>query len=145
MARTPSEMRALADHWIQMWNSRDLDGIMGHYAPDIEFEANTVVRSGKTPMESCRASANSGGTFRPVWSWLRIFTSNSKISLARRADMRCYIAGKTVTGSSMQSNSMRMGWQFASKPITRRIDANPREGHALDKKDKPGKTHPEIY
>lgn len=49
MARTVPEMRALAEHWIQMWNSRDLDGIMAHYAPDIEFEANTVVRRWQKP------------------------------------------------------------------------------------------------
>lgn len=49
MARTASELRALAEHWIQMWNSRDLDGIMTHYAPDIEFEANTVVRRWQKP------------------------------------------------------------------------------------------------
>lgn len=44
MLQTASEMRGLAEHWIQMWNARDLDGIMAHYAPDVEFEANTVVR-----------------------------------------------------------------------------------------------------
>jgi len=49
MARTASELRALAEHWIQMWNSRDLDGIMAHYASDIEFEANTVVRRWQRP------------------------------------------------------------------------------------------------
>lgn len=49
MTRIPPEMRRLAEHWIQMWNSRDLDGIMAHYAQDIEFEANTVVRRWKKP------------------------------------------------------------------------------------------------
>ncbi|HUC61138.1 MAG TPA: nuclear transport factor 2 family protein [Alphaproteobacteria bacterium] len=36
--------RALAEQWIAAWNSRDLDRIMEHYAVDVEFEANTVVR-----------------------------------------------------------------------------------------------------
>lgn len=49
MVRTPSEMRRLAEHWIQVWNARDLDGIMAHYAPDVEFEANTVVRRWQKP------------------------------------------------------------------------------------------------
>lgn len=49
MARTPPELRTLAEYWIQMWNSRDLDGIMAHYAPDVEFEANTVVRRWQKP------------------------------------------------------------------------------------------------
>jgi hypothetical protein len=40
---TAAEMRALAEEWIRAWNSRDLDGIMAHYAADVEFQANTVV------------------------------------------------------------------------------------------------------
>lgn len=49
MARTAPELRTLAEHWIQMWNARDLDGIMAHYAPDVEFEANTVIRRWQKP------------------------------------------------------------------------------------------------
>jgi SnoaL-like domain len=49
MTQTPSAMRKLAEHWIQMWNSRDIDGIMAHYAPDVEFEANTVARRWQKP------------------------------------------------------------------------------------------------
>jgi ketosteroid isomerase-like protein len=37
-------MRALAEQWIAAWNARDLGRIMDHYASDVEFEANTVVR-----------------------------------------------------------------------------------------------------
>jgi ketosteroid isomerase-like protein len=44
MPRTTTETRALAEQWIQAWNTRDLDRIMDHYAADVEFEANTVVR-----------------------------------------------------------------------------------------------------
>jgi hypothetical protein len=36
--------RLLVEEWIEAWNSRDLDRIMEHYAPSVEFEANTVVR-----------------------------------------------------------------------------------------------------
>jgi SnoaL-like domain len=41
---TIAEMRALAEQWIAAWNARDLGRIMDHYASDVEFEANTVVR-----------------------------------------------------------------------------------------------------
>jgi hypothetical protein len=44
MPHTAAEMRALAEQWIEAWNSRDLDRIMDHYAEDVEFEANTVIR-----------------------------------------------------------------------------------------------------
>jgi hypothetical protein len=36
-------MRALAEHWINAWNARDLARIMHHYADDVEFEVNTAV------------------------------------------------------------------------------------------------------
>jgi SnoaL-like protein len=44
MPHTIAEMRALAEQWIAAWNARDLGRIMDHYASDVEFEANTVVR-----------------------------------------------------------------------------------------------------
>ena len=44
MPHTIAEMRALAEQWIAAWNARDLGWIMDHYASDVEFEANTVVR-----------------------------------------------------------------------------------------------------
>jgi hypothetical protein len=37
-------MRALAEQWMAAWNAGDLGRIMDHYAADVEFEANTVVR-----------------------------------------------------------------------------------------------------
>jgi ketosteroid isomerase-like protein len=49
MSFTFAEKRALAKHWIDAWNSRDLDQILGHYAADIEFEADTVVRRWQKP------------------------------------------------------------------------------------------------
>jgi SnoaL-like domain len=44
MPHTIAEMRAIAEQWIAAWNARDLGRIMDHYAADVEFEANTVVR-----------------------------------------------------------------------------------------------------
>ena len=44
MPHTIAEMRALAEQWMAAWNARDLGRIMDHYAADVEFEANTVVR-----------------------------------------------------------------------------------------------------
>ena len=41
--------RLLVEEWIEAWNSRDLDRIMEHYAPSVEFEANTVVRRWNRP------------------------------------------------------------------------------------------------
>jgi hypothetical protein len=34
---------SVARHWVQAWNSHDLDAIMSHYADDVEFQASTVV------------------------------------------------------------------------------------------------------
>ena len=47
MAWAVAEMRAIAERWIQAWNSGNLDEIMAHYATNVEFEANTVVRRGQ--------------------------------------------------------------------------------------------------
>jgi len=44
-----AELRGLVEHWIAAWNVRDLDRIMQHYADDVEFEANTVVRRWQKP------------------------------------------------------------------------------------------------
>jgi ketosteroid isomerase-like protein len=44
MPHTIAEMRALAEQWMAAWNAGDLGRIMDHYAADVEFEANTVVR-----------------------------------------------------------------------------------------------------
>jgi ketosteroid isomerase-like protein len=32
---TENEARKFANHWIQAWNSRDLDEIMSHYGPNV--------------------------------------------------------------------------------------------------------------
>jgi hypothetical protein len=44
MPLSAEEIRAHASQWIAAWNQRDIEKIMEHYAEDIEFEANTVVR-----------------------------------------------------------------------------------------------------
>jgi ketosteroid isomerase-like protein len=44
MPHANTEIRALAEQWIQAWDARDLDGIMRRYSQDVDFEANTVVR-----------------------------------------------------------------------------------------------------
>jgi SnoaL-like domain len=49
MANESFDSRSLAEQWIEAWNSHDLDRIMHHYATDIEFEANTVVRRWQKP------------------------------------------------------------------------------------------------
>ena len=36
--------RETARHWCDAWNRRDLDGIMTHYAEDVEFSSPTVVK-----------------------------------------------------------------------------------------------------
>jgi hypothetical protein len=43
------ELQSLVEDWIDAWNSRDLDRIMGHYADGVVFEANTVVRRWNRP------------------------------------------------------------------------------------------------
>jgi hypothetical protein len=43
------ELQFLVDDWIDAWNARDLDRIMGHYADSVVFEANTVVRRWDRP------------------------------------------------------------------------------------------------
>jgi hypothetical protein len=37
------EAREHADRWLAAWNARDLDGIMGCYADEVDFVAPTVV------------------------------------------------------------------------------------------------------
>jgi len=49
MAYELAELRGVAEDWIEAWNARDLERIMQHYAADVEFEANTVVRRWQRP------------------------------------------------------------------------------------------------
>jgi hypothetical protein len=43
MNHNRENVQALANSWIESWNSHDLDGIIAHYADEVVFEANTVV------------------------------------------------------------------------------------------------------
>ncbi len=43
------DARGLAIAWIESWNSHDLDAVMSHYADDVVFEANTVVKRWNRP------------------------------------------------------------------------------------------------
>jgi hypothetical protein len=49
MPQTITELRAIVEDWIEAWNAHDLDRIMSHYADDVEFEANTVVKRWNKP------------------------------------------------------------------------------------------------
>ncbi len=44
-----SDARAHALAWIDAWNRHDLDAILEHYAENVEFIANTVVRRWSRP------------------------------------------------------------------------------------------------
>jgi hypothetical protein len=57
MPYSPLEVCAVAEDWIEAWNAKDLDRIMGHYAVDIEFVANTVVRRWQKPDGKLRGLA----------------------------------------------------------------------------------------
>ncbi len=37
------KLRAHACQWIDAWNRRDLDAVMDSYAPEVKFQAQTVV------------------------------------------------------------------------------------------------------
>ena len=64
MPHTILEMRVLAERWIGAWNARDLDRIMEHYAEDVEFEANTVIRRWNKPDGKLRGLAELRDHFR---------------------------------------------------------------------------------
>jgi ketosteroid isomerase-like protein len=41
---TKDEARELANHWVDAWNSHDLDSIMAHYEDDIELTSPVVAQ-----------------------------------------------------------------------------------------------------
>lgn len=43
MAMDAQQARAHAEDWVAAWNARDLEAIMGHYAPEVCFTAPTVI------------------------------------------------------------------------------------------------------
>jgi len=64
MPLSDTQRRQLAQHWTDAWNAHDLDRIMEHYAADIEFEANTVVRRWQKPDGILRGVAELREHFR---------------------------------------------------------------------------------
>jgi ketosteroid isomerase-like protein len=50
---TPEPL-AFAERWIELWNARDLEGVLTHYAEDVVFTSPTALRF----------AADSGGTIR---------------------------------------------------------------------------------
>ena len=49
MSTNQNAMQTLAAEWIESWNRHDLGSIMAHYADDVVFEANNVVRRWNRP------------------------------------------------------------------------------------------------
>lgn len=41
---TESDARKFANHWINAWNSRDLDAILSHYSPDVVLTSPTAAK-----------------------------------------------------------------------------------------------------
>lgn len=41
---TEDEARKFAAHWVQAWNSRDVDEIMSHYGPNVVLVSPVAVR-----------------------------------------------------------------------------------------------------
>lgn len=49
MPISETDARIIAVDWVKAWNSHDLDAIMAHYAPDVEFTSPFVVRLSGEP------------------------------------------------------------------------------------------------
>lgn len=43
------QANAFADHWIESWNSHDLDQIMSHYTEDFEMSSPVIVTAMNEP------------------------------------------------------------------------------------------------
>lgn len=44
MTFSPAEVERFAQHWIEAWNSHDLDAILAHFADDIVFTSPLAAR-----------------------------------------------------------------------------------------------------
>jgi hypothetical protein len=97
MPHTAAEMRALAEQWIQAWNSRDLDRIMDHYAEDVEFEANTVIRRWQKADGKLRGVTELRNHFRLGLDLVPNLRFEMEDVSRLRAGMPCYIAVRMVT------------------------------------------------
>jgi ketosteroid isomerase-like protein len=64
MSTNTKDMQTLATEWIESWNRHDLESIMAHYADDVVFEANTVVKRWNRPDGKLRGSQELREHFR---------------------------------------------------------------------------------
>jgi ketosteroid isomerase-like protein len=52
--------RAFANHWIESWNSHDLDKILSHYTEDFEMTTPFIVSIANDPTGTLKGKANVG-------------------------------------------------------------------------------------
>jgi ketosteroid isomerase-like protein len=64
MSTNTKDMQTLATEWIESWNRHDLESIMAHYADDVVFEANTVVKRWNRPDGKLRSAQELREHFR---------------------------------------------------------------------------------
>ena len=55
---TEHKAKEFAEHWIQAWNSHDIEAIVSHYAEDVEYFSPFLTR----------LANNSRGTLRGRWA-----------------------------------------------------------------------------
>ncbi len=46
---TELKAKEFAEHWIQAWNSHDIESIVSHYAEDVEYFSPFLTRLAKNP------------------------------------------------------------------------------------------------
>lgn len=51
---TESQARQFAHHWLQAWNSHDLDAILSHYAPEVVLTSPAAARLLNDPSGTVR-------------------------------------------------------------------------------------------
>lgn len=51
---TETEARQFAHHWLQAWNSHDLDAILSHYAPEVVLTSPAAARLLNDPSGTVR-------------------------------------------------------------------------------------------
>lgn len=61
---TEMEARQFADHWVQAWNTHDLDAIMSHYGEDIMLVSPLAVKRLDVPSGTVRGTAALRDYFR---------------------------------------------------------------------------------
>jgi ketosteroid isomerase-like protein len=51
---TKEQVYELVEHWVQAWNSHDLDEIMSHYAEDVVLVSPVVAKILNYPLETVK-------------------------------------------------------------------------------------------